>query len=214
MIGKRVMKSTIQDTTGQRIGFIDLIRAIACILVVVTHASEMTYPVDPVFIQSVKWYTMFTYIFFHTLGRLGVPLFLLISGFLLLDREYDEGRTKKFYKNNLLGLLITTEVWVIIYYFWRVILGQKDFNIVSLLLQMAFLNPPSGVQLWYMPAIIGAYLFMPFVSNTIRKESFSRAVLISTLLAWIYYFIPQNINPYIPNEKVGRLSENPDLVKG
>ena len=45
------------------------------------------------------------------LSTLGVPLFLMISGYLLLDRDYTKERTLAFFKRNLLPLIVSYEIF-------------------------------------------------------------------------------------------------------
>mgnify|MGYP000697734088 CR=1 FL=1 len=45
------------------------------------------------------------------LSTLGVPLFLMISGYLLLDRDYTKERTLTFFKRNLLPLVVSYEIF-------------------------------------------------------------------------------------------------------
>ena len=45
------------------------------------------------------------------LSTLGVPLFLMISGYLLLDRDYTKERALTFFKRNLLPLIVSYEIF-------------------------------------------------------------------------------------------------------
>ena len=82
----------------ERIKWIDLLRALAILMVILCHATEGIYPLsisgmDDLSVQSkAAAFTSFTF------GRLGVPIFLMISGYLLLDKDYDPEKTVKFWK--------------------------------------------------------------------------------------------------------------------
>lgn len=55
-------------------------------------------------------------------SRRGVPIFLMISGVLLLNKRFDEPHSlKRFYRYNVLRLLLTTEIWYLIM-FWFIVL--------------------------------------------------------------------------------------------
>lgn len=70
-----------------------------------------------------------------TIGRLGVPLFLFLSGFLLLQKQInDEKDIFTFYKKNLISLVIANSIWVIIYNIFFVITKQN--NLVSLIIKI------------------------------------------------------------------------------
>ena len=104
-------------------------------------------------------YTIYSRIFnFASLfiGRIGVPFFLMITGYLLLDRTYDDERVRKFWQKNCKGLIIVTVIWAIIYaislQFVAVKSGQVNFGEAG---ELFFSH------MWYMPMIIGMYLSMP-----------------------------------------------------
>ena len=84
----------------------DLIRVIAIILVVLCHSLEEAYfGNDNTSLQSNLFY-----ILCHSISRLGVPFFLLLTGALLLNKNFERiDEIKKFYKSNLLNLIIVCE---------------------------------------------------------------------------------------------------------
>ena len=95
----------------KRIDYLDVARAIAIISITINHAvnrsfavyhnSQAEYQQIPVLLSGVK---VILFIF----SRIVVPLFLMISGALLLPRDYSQG-VGRFFKHNWLQLLITTE---------------------------------------------------------------------------------------------------------
>ena len=101
-----------------------------------------------------------------TVGRIGVPLFLLLSGYLLLDRWYDEDGCRRFWKRNWCGLVLTTEIWIVLYdiFLWSVYDAHP-----SLWKHMLFLQKVPMGHMWYMPMIIGLYLFLPFMARALRN---------------------------------------------
>ena len=91
-----------------RVEWIDLVRAIAILTVLYIHATDGIYIISS---DAILNYTVFSRIFnFASLfiGRIGVPFFLMITGYLLLDRSYDDERVRKFWQKNC---------WAC--YFWR-----------------------------------------------------------------------------------------------
>ena len=68
--------------------------------------------------DAIMNYTLFSRIFqFASLfiGRIGVPFFLMITGYLLLDRAYDDEKVHRFWTKNCKGLIIVTVIWSAIY---------------------------------------------------------------------------------------------------
>ncbi|MEE0924090.1 MAG: acyltransferase family protein [Methanobrevibacter sp.] len=93
----------------------DFVRAIAILTVLYIHATDGIYIISS---DAIMNYTIYSRIFnFASLfiGRIGVPFFLMITGYLLLDRSYNDERVRKFWNKNCKGLIIVTVIWAIIY---------------------------------------------------------------------------------------------------
>lgn len=110
---------------------------------------------------------------FNGLGRAGVPMFLLLSGALLLDedRPFD---TKKFYRTSFFSIALLLVGWLLFYASWRAFLlpllrgkptDPKHF--VTYLLTLKGLYP----HLWYLFMLVGAYLAVPFLRLFVKKEN-------------------------------------------
>ena len=105
---------------GTRKYDLDVMRALAIVSISMNHAVN-------------RAYENFSYAFFEfrtiplwstgikvlaiVFGHIGVPLFLMISGALLLNKRIEgEEDIRNFYRHNLLSILITTEIWYVIMY--------------------------------------------------------------------------------------------------
>lgn len=100
----------------KRIVTVDMARMFAIFCVILTHSVEGVWQMDVNSLNARKDSINLVILGLHTIGRMGVPVFMLLSGYLLLDREYDKDKIIKFWKRNMAGLLISTEIWIIIYY--------------------------------------------------------------------------------------------------
>ena len=170
-----------------RVEWIDLVRAIAILTVLYIHATDGIYIISS---DAIMNYTLFSRIFnFASLfiGRIGVPFFLMITGYLLLDRTYDDERVRKFWQKNCKGLIIVTVIWAIIYavslQFVSVKSGQVNFAEAGTLFYS---------HMWYMPMIIGMYLSMPFVASALKhfdSDTIWQATVVFSLLAFLLPFI-------------------------
>jgi len=80
---------------SERIFYFDLIRALAILFVILAHTSKW-YVNDSVTGVLATFSTTQA-----AIGNIGVPLFLMISGALLLNRDYELGEflKKKIFKN-------------------------------------------------------------------------------------------------------------------
>lgn len=116
---------------------------------------------------------------------MGVPLFLFITGYLLLDRQYDSTSCLKFWKKNCFQLFIVNEIWVILYNivmacFYGQAVEWKDVVCNLLLLKQVALP-----HMWYMPMILGLYLFIPMIS--VLLKTFDFVVWKAVLLILIFF---------------------------
>lgn len=152
-----------------RIGWIDLTRVIAIAAVALCHAIPPVVPLTVGSIAARPFGNNIALFSAFTFGRLGVPLFLMISGYLLLDREYTPDRTKRFFTHNWLRLLIITEIWWVLYdvflYFYR---GQP-FSLARGIGQALFGRMVMINHGWYLPMLLGLYLLVPVMANGLRS---------------------------------------------
>ena len=102
---------------NNRIYWLDICRSIAIASVVLCHVVENVYPLTLDYMEKIDIYTKLFIFSMFTVGRLGVPLFLFITGYLLLKGEMQYGSEEclYFWKNKLVTLLGTTEIWIVIY---------------------------------------------------------------------------------------------------
>ena len=171
----------------KRIVWMDIARTVAVVFVVVCHVIETEYytvRTSSLIISDAVWY--FENIFF-TFGRLGVPLFLMLTGALMLNREYN---IKQFYKKSLLPLFLTTELWTIINYFYYCAQNSAEFSAKNLLYNMTFIRTSPLNHMWYMPMILGVYLVLPFLSKALKDVSFTDILLPLTISFGAFSIVP------------------------
>ena len=180
----------------ERIISLDIIRVVAIFLVVLNHAAEMIYPMHQLSdMTSLSLPSQVIGFAAFTLGRLGVPLFLFLSGYLLLSRGshfQDEKNIVSFYKKNLLPLLLTWEIWILLYNIFNAVMHVSAFQLKHYLAQAFFLESVSMMNSWYMPMILGMYLFIPFVGLVLSKMR-GRWIALLLLICYIYCFFAQNL---------------------
>ena len=89
----------------KRILFIDHIRALAILMVIMCHVIDVNclFWLGYQEMSGVRQIILYTLLIF---GRCGVPLFLMITGYLLLDRDYSQGKWKSFYLHKWLHLFL------------------------------------------------------------------------------------------------------------
>lgn len=131
---------------------LDFCRIAACFMVVLLHiASAGAIQLDD------NWMSSNIY---NSLVRSCVPLFLMLSGALLLNRT-DSAIT--FYQKRFLRILPPLLFWSVFYALWRDTMGAGYGSFWQA--TVAMLHGPVYYHLWYLYAIIGIYLFMPFMAK-------------------------------------------------
>ena len=135
----------------KRILWLDYARCFAIICVVLIHGVERIYAYDA---QQTAMLSAGSLLFRNiafVAGRLGVPVFLAITGYLLLDRDYSSAdKIFRFYKHNLLPIIITTEIWNLIYDA-VIFIGNGKFDFDMLIRDLLFLKTNQMGNMWYMP---------------------------------------------------------------
>lgn len=109
--------------------------------------------------------------FFNTLTRFAVPVFVMISGALLLHREYE---IVDFLKKRLIRIVIPFLFWSLIYvgyefYIEDVTYTGDTWETIRQVLH--FLKYGSSYHLWYVYMLIGLYLFIPIISKFVRNAT-------------------------------------------
>lgn len=184
------------EQSRDRIVWLDYARMIAIICVVITHTTEAVYCLNAeTLMQFSIHHRLFTITMF-TIGRLGVPIFFFLTGYLLLDREYSSERYKAFLKRNLCGLLLTTAIWIVVYNVFNAFFWKTRFDIVKCIENLLFLKPTEMSHIWYMPVVLGIYLFIPFVANALRSTDV-KILCIPLLFVFLYRFIIPVVNVWL-----------------
>lgn len=107
--------------------------------------------------------------FFESVTRWCVPVFVMISGALLLDPRKQDS-TKVFYKKRLHRIGIPLVFWSLFFLSWTAVRqwfvwGSVDF---SLLWENLLLGTPY-YHLWYLYMIIFLYLFSPLLKAIVKQ---------------------------------------------
>lgn len=97
---------------------LDLCRVLAIFSIMFNHALNSVYNVTDYsyWLNSIVFEKAFSLIG-YSFSRLGVPLFLMITGALILKKDFNNfEKILQFYKKNLTRLIISVCLWNIIYY--------------------------------------------------------------------------------------------------
>lgn len=168
--------------SGDRVYWLDVARTVAILSITLNHAVNRTYSnySDQMgeFLESSLISSLLktvTTVFSH----LGVPLFLMISGALLLSKRMETGEdVRRFYRHNLMGLFITSEIWYFIMYWFLVLAdpGQETLRhstalhlIGGLVKTMLFVDQVTFSSTWYIPMILCLYTVIPLLALVLKR---------------------------------------------
>lgn len=160
----------MQETRERKIA-LDIMRIIAVLAVVMIHTTS-----DFVKVYEVGSAEFLYGNIFDSMSRLGVPLFIMISGALMLDETKNLSVQKLFGKNikSMVWLLIGWSAFYdLIYQIVIPVLDKKELNIRKI--AEAFLY--GHYHMWYLYMIIGLYLITPFLRSFVRKENKNMVLL-------------------------------------
>lgn len=174
--------------TKQRLLKYDVIRVIALIMIVMIHVSA--YMV--IFYPDTSDAAFRVGNIFNGLGRAGTPLFLMLSGALLLNEDRPI-RAREFYKKSLARIALLLLFWLLFYATWRAfLLPALAGKPADPRLFGAYLLKQEGLypHLWYLFMLIGAYLAIPVLRLFVKRENRSY-VLGMIVLAFFAQFAVQ-----------------------
>jgi surface polysaccharide O-acyltransferase-like enzyme len=139
---------------------IDLIRIVAIFMVILIHATTEYNPciVDIMSPQGIElWWATNVY---NALSRGSVPLFIMVSGFLLLQpSKYDEP-LGVFLKKRWRRIGLPVIFWGAIYFAWNAYINNQPVN--TLYIAESILSGPYQ-QFWFIYLLIGLYLLTPLI---------------------------------------------------
>ncbi len=138
---------------------VDLIRTIAIILVILLHASIEPNPnlglMSPAGIQL--WWTSNIY---DSISRIAVPLFIMLTGFLLLQPTKKDEPLRVFFKKRWNRIGIPVLFWGAIFFVWDFLVRGQPATLLFVF--QGILSGPY-VHFWYVYVLIGLYMITPLL---------------------------------------------------
>lgn len=153
------------QTILPRIFWLDVIRVISIFLVIVIHTSAYIV-IDWGNVSTTRWMIANIY---DSVSRVSVPLFIMISGSLILDKHDD---LINFFIKRLSRIILPWIFWGTILLFFNQYFGIINIankNPISVLLENYF----GGF--WFMPMLLGLYVITPIIKlfvNNAKKIDF------------------------------------------
>lgn len=165
----------------------DLLRVVCCMFVVAIHVTPdygntvtngypLTIQIESLIIQSIV--------------RTGLPIFFILSGYFLLNRNGSEGVVKYF--KRMISITIPFLIYAFPYYieFYN---GSFNFSGILLFFTYVFESSTSlSSHFWFVYSILGIYIIYPaikFVTDNIsEKQSLNVIIFLVLLITYQAYF--------------------------
>ena len=188
-----------------RIAFVDWIRVIACFMVMLVHASENFYAADAsglagnVSMLANEANRFWVAFYDGGVARTAVPLFMIVSAFLLVPMKKDM-TMGQFYRKRFMRILPPFFVFMLLYTFLPLAWGGMtwDQSMADLKMLLFTFTSMAG-HLWFMYPLISLYLIIPVVSPWLEKatakeeQTFLALFVLSTFIPWIHRFVSPEI---------------------
>ncbi|MCW4000794.1 MAG: acyltransferase family protein [Candidatus Bathyarchaeota archaeon] len=142
---------------------VDLIRVVAIAGVLLLHAAnDLTIQVLSN-LEIWRWWIVDIY---QSVGRMGVPLFVMLSGALLLaPSKHDEG-LGVFFRKRFVRIGLPFLFWGLAYFLWDIYVEQQQAT-QSFLVQGVLTGP--YFQFWYLYMLMGLYLLTPLLRLMVAR---------------------------------------------
>jgi surface polysaccharide O-acyltransferase-like enzyme len=176
--------------------YLNVLRIFACLMVLTVHSGEFFYigAGGSIIRENHVWVNNY-----GSFMRACVPLFVMISGYLLLPIKETPGI---FYKRRFTRVLIPFLIWSAMYALVPYLLGANTLdqavkNFVTIPINF---NDNDG-HLWFVYMLIGLYLFIPVISPWVQTASkqFKQGFL-AIWLVTLYFPYVNTIYPQILGE--------------
>lgn len=123
--------------------------------------------------------------FFDSIARIGVPFFIMISGYFMLNENKELSILK--IKSKIFKLFLILGIWSLFY-----ALAYNFKNFLN-----AFIY--GHYHLWFLYMLIGLYLITPILRLFVKKEN-KNYIYYLIILSLIFYFIPPVLSLLFSND--------------
>ncbi len=157
----------------KRVVWIDIIKVVALILVIVLHLIS----------NSVQLNVRKASLLIYYCGTISVPLFFMVSGYLLLNKK--EAITYKYCINKIIKILffmlLCNLVFVLIFWF-------KTGNVLNVFLEMClnFVQDGYFYHFWYLWSLIIIYLLLPILYKVFNEKKNYYYITITFILISLF----------------------------
>jgi len=163
---------------------VDILRIISILAVLIIHTTTRTLEASSFALTKIPWT-----LFLNQAARFAVPLFFMISGFVLELNYHLHESYLTYLKKRISRIFIPYLFWSIIYYFFVYFKG-RDPNFLSSLLQ-----GNASYQLYFIPALLIFYLLFPLIHNFCEFLINKWVLIVFGLIQLLLLYYDYSIHP-------------------
>jgi surface polysaccharide O-acyltransferase-like enzyme len=159
----------------------DRLRNLATVMVIGIHVAAPVAHGDGQDFNGSWWWAGN---FWNSLTRPAVPLFVMLSGYLLLGKDYP---LPDFLKRRFSRVVIPAIFWMLIYSFYNYMANGSPSSIGAAL--KGIFTGPVHYHLWFIYLIIGLYLVYPIIrpwARTASNQDYLYFFVMWSIGTWIY----------------------------
>jgi len=168
-------------------------RFLAALAIIFVHIAQPFFSTEETLHSSSWWISNF----YLSLNMWGVPVFVMISGALLLSPERQYNSLTDFYNRRLSRLFLPILFWTLIYlvllYIRNITLGEPTTLSYFLL---SLIKGQPYYHMWYLYMVWGLYLVTPFLRIIVKHASRSDLIFFASLLMMLSIIASQFTNPH------------------
>lgn len=163
--------------------YLDVLRAIACCMVVGVHVSAQQ--ITLLGTQSISFKFMNA---MDCLCIIGVPLFVMISGALMLNPSHDSS-IKNLYRHHILHLATAYIAWLLFYNIVDYIKANAAFSWETFKAEVLIdtLLGKGMYHMWFLPMILGLYVLTPVIKQMITSRKLCEYFLVLYFIFNLFY---------------------------
>lgn len=170
------IQSAMSPETKVHSQTINIIRIISILAVVMIHTTTRTIEASNNNLQSIPWT-----LFLNQISRFAVPMFFLVSGFVLELNYHSNSNYVSYLKKRLSRIFVPYLAWSAFYYY--LIYRQHTISYFS-----SLLAGNSSYQLYFIPTLLIFYLIFPFLHHLYRYLSkWPIIIILGTIQLYLLY---------------------------
>lgn len=144
--------------------YVRAVRTTALFVIVTLHVA---FPLIYLY-NSVGYGEWWTGTNFYIWGKIGSPMFTMVSGLLLLNPSKEQP-ISLFFKKRFTKVLFPFIAWTFLYLLWRLYFNHEMLKTRDIV--VAFVQGPMYYHLWFIQMILGLYLATPILRVYVRHAN-------------------------------------------